>query len=207
MNIELWLLYVGAVSLLSLTPGPNGLLAITHGAQYGVLASCFTIAGGIVGFMLLMALSMMGLGGLLLASETAFLILKILGAGYLVYLGIRQWHAKPLSIPCQGQRRSLVKGRKLLTQGFCVAIANPKVILFFLAFLPQFVDPSRALLLQLLIMAATFAVIEFLIEVVLAAGSRKIVAWFQHKQGARLFNKLTGGLFVSAGAALALSHR
>ncbi|OMH32760.1 LysE family translocator [Motiliproteus sp. MSK22-1] len=207
MNPNTWLLFLAAVTLLSLTPGPNGLIAITHGARYGAGAACFTIAGGVSGFVLLMGLSMIGLGGLLMASSSGFLILKVLGAGYLIYLGIKQWRSAPLQLSVTYTDQSVPSIRSLFLQGFYVAIANPKVILFFLAFLPQFLDASLWLPGQFVVMALTFGIVEFLVELALAIGARKIMHWFKGHRGAMLFNKLTGGLFVAAGAVLAVSQR
>ena len=207
MNANTWLLFLAAVTLLSLTPGPNGLIAITHGARYGAGHACFTIAGGVSGFIALMGLSMIGLGSLLMASSSGFLLLKILGAGYLVYLGIKQWRSAPLHLSESHNHQSVPKATALFLQGFYVAVANPKVILFFLAFLPQFLDAKMWLPGQFAVMAITFGIVEFLVELALAVGARRIMHWFSGQRGARLFNKLTGGLFVTAGAVLVVSQR
>lgn len=219
MPLENWLIYLAAVTLLSLTPGPNGLLALSHGARYGARQSCSTILGGTVGFILLMLASLLGLGGLLLASETAFLMLKLLGAGYLVYLGVRQWRADPEPMP--GSKPGVMEGameeadrqvvssshRRRATEGFSVAISNPKVILFFMAFLPQFIDPQQPLMIQFMILATTFAVVEFAVELLLAMSAARVLGWFAHRRGMQLFNRLTGGMFIGAGALLVISQR
>ncbi len=206
MELDNWLIYLGAVALLSLTPGPNGLLALSHGARFGASQSCSTILGGTAGFVLLMLLSLLGLGGLLLTSETAFSLLKLLGAGYLIYLGVRQWRAA--SLPLTGSTsKNTSSHRRRAVEGFSVALSNPKVILFFMAFLPQFIDTQQPLLGQFLILASTFAVVEFAVELLLAMSATKVLHWFNDQRGMRLFNRLTGGLFIGAGALLLASQR
>ena len=93
MSLELWLVYCAAAIGLSLTPGPNGLLSLTHGACFGVRSTVYTVLGGAVGFFLVIAASLAGMGALLAASERAFTIAKWIGAAYLVYLGVKVWRA------------------------------------------------------------------------------------------------------------------
>ena len=97
MHIDVWLLYAGATSLLSLTPGPNGLLALTHGGLFGARRTMATALGGVLGFVVLIALSMSGLGALLMASEQMFSVVRWLGAFYLIWLGYRTWRT-PVSL-------------------------------------------------------------------------------------------------------------
>ncbi len=96
LNAQTWLLYTGAALLLSLSPGPNGLLALTHGALYGRRQTLFTIAGGALGFVLLIALSMFGLGAWLSASVLWLTALNWIGGAYLVWLGIQVWRSPPI---------------------------------------------------------------------------------------------------------------
>ncbi len=203
MATHLWLLYLVAALGLSVTPGPNSLLVLTHGALYGHVRSLFTIAGGSVGFILLIALSMLGIGTLLQASAHALTALKWIGGGYLIWLGIQIWrapalHLDPLPV---GSARS---GAILFRQGFLAAVSNPKALLFYGAFLPQFIDPGRDLFKQFLVMALTFAVIEFLVEYLLARLAHVIRPRLQ--RAGRRFNRTCGGLFALMGAALPMTH-
>lgn len=207
MALDSWLLYLAAVTLLSLTPGPNGLLALSHGARYGARQSCSTLLGGGAGFVLLMLLSLLGLGTLLLASETAFAILKFMGACYLVYLGIRQWRLAPLALQDTAAMKHCSSHRRRAAEGFCVALSNPKVILFFMAFLPQFIAPQQPLLGQFVILASTFVVVEFAVELVLALSAVRIIGWFSRHSAMHWFNRTTGGLFITAGALLIVTPR
>lgn len=199
MALNIWIIYAITVLGLSLTPGPNGLLAMTHGAMYGARKALWTITGGVVGFTCLIALSMFGLGALLQASSHALLVLKIGGGLYLVWLGIQLWRAPALHLSLK-QNTGSAHGLSLFRTGLLTAIANPKVILFYGAFLPQFIDLQRSLLTQFLIMTATFAGMEFVVECLLARLAHQIRPWLE--RGEKLFNRSCGTLFVLAGAAL-----
>lgn len=171
MALDTWLVYLLAATGLSLSPGPNGLLALTHGALHGTRQTLFTIAGGALGFTLLIALSMFGIGALLQASLVWLTVLKWLGGAYLVWLGVQVWRAPPLGAGLDAGQRGAplpAAGGRLFRQGALSALTNPKGLLFFAAFLPQFIDPARSLLVQFAVMAGTFAAIEIADAVVAA---------------------------------------
>ncbi|TWC35695.1 threonine/homoserine/homoserine lactone efflux protein [Pseudomonas sp. SJZ079] len=202
MALHTWLIYLTAVIGLSLTPGPNGLLALSHGALYGHRKTLYTVAGGVIGFVVLIALSMFGIGALLQASAHALIILKWLGGAYLIWLGIQLWRAPALHLttPEQAPPKS---APSLFRQGLFAAVSNPKVILFYGAFLPQFIDPQRDLWQQFIVMALTFAVVEGLVEYLLARLAHRIRPWLQ--RSGKGFNRCCGGLFALMGAALPLT--
>lgn len=201
MEFNLWLVYLLAVIGLSLSPGPNGLLALTHGALHGRRKALFTVFGGAFGFCTVIALSMFGIGALLQASVLWLTILKWVGGAYLVWLGIQLWRSPPISIDV-GSPAPSRPGWPLFRQGALAAVSNPKAILFFAAFLPQFIDPARSLPLQFVIMAGTFAVVEITYETVVASLAYRIRPWLQ-KTGKR-FNQACGGVFMAIGIALPL---
>jgi len=201
MQLETWLLYTLAAVGLSLSPGPNSLLAMTHGALHGTRMALFTIAGGVLGFTLLIALSMFGIAALLQTSVVWLTILKWLGGAYLVWLGIQVWRSPPLDLQVQATPER-PRAATLFSQGALSATTNPKGILFFAAFLPQFIDPARSLFIQFLVMAATFAVTEVLTEIGLASTAHRIRPWLA-RVGKR-FNHACGGVFMAIGAALPL---
>ncbi|MCB1897903.1 LysE family translocator [Cognatazoarcus halotolerans] len=203
MALHTWLIYLLAVVGLSLTPGPNSLLALTHGALYGHRRSLFTIAGGSAGFVLLIALSMLGIGALLQASANALVILKFAGGAYLIWLGVQLWRAPPIRLTPDATAVPR-KNRALFRQGLLAAISNPKVLLFYGAFLPQFIDPGRSLWQQFVVMAASFALVEFGVEYLLARLAHRIRPWLERT--GRRFNRVCGGLFALMGAALPLTR-
>jgi threonine/homoserine/homoserine lactone efflux protein len=201
MALDTWLIYLAAAIGLSLSPGPNGLLALTHGALHGRRKTLWTIFGGSFGFVAVIALSMFGIGALLQASLAWLTVMKWLGGAYLVWLGIQVWRSPPIGVELQaatGERG----GWSLFRQGALSAMTNPKGILFFAAFLPQFIDPARSLLLQFVIMAGTFAGIEVVTEFVIANAAHRIRP--RLNRVGRRFNQACGAVFVAIGAALPL---
>lgn len=201
MALETWLIYFAASLGLSLSPGPNGLLALTHGAMYGHRRAAFTIAGGVLGFMVLIALSMFGIGALLKASATALTVLKWAGGAYLIWLGIQVWRSPVLQLEVGAAAQPKSAGA-MFWQGLLSAVTNPKGLLFFAAFLPQFIDPARSLWLQFAVMAGTFAATEAITEWLLATMAHRIRPWLARV--GRRFNQACGGTFIAIGAALPL---
>ncbi len=201
MALQTWLLYLAACVGLSLSPGPNGLLALTHGALYGRARTLYTIAGGALGFVVVIGLSLFGIGALIKASLVWLALLKWAGGAYLVWLGWQLWRAPALDLDLHADavQRS---GAQLLRQGALSALANPKAVLFFSAFLPHFIDPQRSLAWQFVLLAATFVATEVATEFVLASAAQRVRRWLARV--GRGFNRVCGGLFMVLGAALAL---
>ena len=215
MSLDIWLIYAATAIGLSLTPGPNGLLALNHGVRFGLRRTAATAAGGVCGFMVLVAASLAGLGALLAASEQAFTIAKWIGAGYLVWLGIRTWRAPAPAVTIDAgadtaRATGLATGSatgsaRRFGQGFLVAVSNPKALIFFAAFLPQFMVPGVSLVTHFLVLGGTFAVVEFLYELVLAGTAERIAPWLG--RNGRWFNRVTGAGFVGIGGVLATASR
>lgn len=199
MQLEIWLVFALAALGLSLTPGPNGLLALTHGALYGVRRTVFTVLGGAVGFAVVIAVSMFGIGALLTAVPEVLTVLKWVGGAYLVFLGVQVWRAPAITVAASGERPS-ASAWSLWQQGFLAAVTNPKGILFFVAFLPQFIDPAGDLVVQFAAMAGTFIAIEIAFELTVAALSQTLQPLLA--RAGRWFNRVTGGFFVLIGVLL-----
>lgn len=207
MTLQHWAVYLVAAIGLSLTPGPNGLLALTHGMRFGWRRSVATLLGGTLGFLLLIAISMVGLGALLAASERAFTIAKWAGAAYLVYLGIKTWRA-PVADTSDGATpwsSQHAPAHALFRDGFLVATSNPKAVIFFAAFLPQFMVSDVAWPLQFAVLGGTFTVVEFAYELLLAGSAHRVAPGL--KNHARAVNRAAGGLFVGIGIVLATLNR
>jgi len=201
MDFNTWLIYLLAAIGLSLSPGPNGLLALTHGALHGRRKALYTIFGGAFGFVAVIALSMFGIGALLKASLAWLTVLKWIGGAYLVWLGIQIWRSPAIGVDIRGAVKPRA-GWSLFRQGALSALTNPKGLLFFAAFLPQFIDPARSLLVQFVIMAGTFAVIEIATELFIASMAHRISPWL--RRVGRRFNQACGGVFMAIGVALPL---
>jgi homoserine/homoserine lactone efflux protein len=203
MALHTWLLYLAAALGLSLTPGPNSLLVLTHGALHGHRKTLFTVAGGALGFVALIALSMLGIGALLKASAGALTVLKLLGGVYLIWLGIQLWRAPAIHLRADASRAD-TRGAELFRQGLLTALSNPKALLFYGAFLPQFIDPRRDLLIQFVVMATNFVAIEFVVEYLLARLAHRIRPLLERV--GKSFNRACGGMFVIMGIALPMTR-
>ena len=201
MDLHTWLIYLLAATGLSLSPGPNGLLALTHGALHGRRKALYTIFGGALGFIAVIGLSLFGIGALLQASVVWLNVMKWVGGAYLVWLGIQVWRSPPIGIEVRGSAESR-PGWSLFRQGALSALTNPKGLLFFVAFLPQFIDPDRSLFVQFVVMAGTFAAIEIVTELFIASMAHRISPWL--RRVGRRFNRACGGLFIVIGVALPL---
>ena len=209
MSPHIWSLYASAVLLLCLTPGPNSLLAVTNGARFGVGKTMFSTLGCAAGLTLLIGGSLSGLGLILAASEAVFYIIKWLGACYLVYLGISLIRARGSFGDVREATRPATPPSELYLfgQGLWIVAMNPKAIIFFAAFLPQFYVPQHGLVPQFLVMAGTFVGIEVVVEVMLAIFASKLVARVASGTGMRIFNRATGSVFVLAGVYLLTLER
>jgi threonine/homoserine/homoserine lactone efflux protein len=199
MALHTWLLYLLAAAGLSVTPGPNTLMALTHGALHGHRKTLWTIGGGAAGFTLLMALSMLGIGALIQAWQPALWVLKWVGGAYLVWLGTQLWRSPGVAVR-HAAGPFAVPGRRLMRQGFLSAVSNPKALLFYGAFLPQFLDPQRSLGMQFAVMAATFVATEFTVEYLLARLAYRVQPWLARH--GRRFNKACGALFALFGVVM-----
>jgi threonine/homoserine/homoserine lactone efflux protein len=206
MTLTSWLIYVAAVVVLTLTPGPTVLMCVSTAVNLGprkALVACLGSTTAIVG---IMALSALGLGTALAASETVFTVLKWLGAAYLVYLGVRALLSSASEIHVGGAVQSTTN-LKTFAQGFLVGASNPKALLFFGALFPQFITPGAPQLPQFLLLGATFVFFEALWLTLYALSAAKAKRWLQQPRRAWLFNRITGVVFLVAAAFVAGSRR
>jgi homoserine/homoserine lactone efflux protein len=161
MTFKLWLVFAATEFLLSMTPGPGVLLIISQALKFGGRASIKGTLGIQTANTLYFILSAAGLGALLLASAQLFQIIKWIGVGYLIFLGIKMLLSKGELSERLEQASSRKISRKLFSQGLITQLANPKAIVFFTALLPQFIAPGENVLLQFFILSMTAIVVEF----------------------------------------------
>lgn len=206
MSLQLWLAYVAAVFLISGTPGPNMLLAMTHGIHHGLSRTFATMAGLLVGLALILSISLGGLGAVLLASSHAFDAIKYLGAAYLIYLGIKTWRSADAGIDTEG-RPDADSAWARFRIGVLVALSNPKAILFGVAFFPQFLDRSQPMAGQASILLLSFMLIETGWMCVYAGGGAKLAIWLRAGRRMVWFNRSAGAAFVGAGLLLGAFRR
>ena len=206
MSLSLWLAYVAAVFVISGTPGPNMLLSLTHGIHHGLTRTFSTMLGLLSGLAVILAISIGGLGAVLLASATAFEVIKYVGAAYLIYLGIKVWRTADTRLVTEGRPLAVSRWARYRT-GVLVSLSNPKAILFCVAFFPQFIDRRQALAPQAVVLLATFAVIETCWMIVYAGGGARLAAWLRKGRRMRWFNRASGGVFIGAGVLLGSFRR
>lgn len=213
MPLHTWLLYLVTVCVVSAIPGPNMLLVMSHGARHGLRRSTATMAGCLCALLLMMGISAAGLGVFLKAWPALFDTLRLAGAAYLVWLGVRTWRgARHVAEDFAAADASLApasRGRTrgaLFRNGFAVASSNPKAILFAAALLPQFIDPGARAVPQFATLLGSFAVIELSWYLVYAGSGAQLGRWLRRAGVARAFARITGGVFVGFGAAMALLH-
>ena len=204
MTLDHWLAFVVAASILLTIPGPTALLVISHALGHGRRAIASTVTGVVLGDFTAMTASIVGLGALLAASAALFAILKWIGAAYLVFLGVKLWRA-----PVSGDAGAVapVESRRLLLHAYAVTALNPKSIVFFVAFLPQFLDPGRPVLPQFAIFEATFltlAACNALAYAKLASAARRAI---RKPRIQRAVNRVGGSLLIGAGALTATWKR
>jgi threonine/homoserine/homoserine lactone efflux protein len=208
MNLHTWWLFLATVFVVSAIPGPNMLLVMTHGAQHGLRRSSATMAGCLSALVLMLSVSAAGLGVFFEAWPAMFNALRMIGAAYLIYLGVKSWRAPADETAVQAAGELAGKPARsrfaLFRNGFLVAGSNPKAILFAAALLPQFIDAGRPTLPQFGVLVATFAVIEVSWYLVYAGFGTRIGSTLKSRNVAKAFNRLTGGVFVGFGAMMAL---
>jgi threonine/homoserine/homoserine lactone efflux protein len=205
MSLENWWLFVLMTFVVSATPGPNMLLVLSNSARFGSRAAMATMLGCMSALLLMMTISAAGLGALLQLFPAVFDALRLAGAAYLAYLGIKSWRAPVAerAVEAAGLTAPSVKSSTHVRQGMLVAATNPKAILFAVAFLPQFIDPQQAQLPQFGILLATFAVIEVSWYFVYALSGKRMAVYLQRASVLKVFNRVTGAAFVGFAAMMA----
>lgn len=199
MSTSNWLLYVTVVLLSTVTPGPAVLLSMSNALAQGPRAAVFSSMGNIAGLLLLSGVAVAGIGTVLQTSTVVFLGLKVSGAAYLVYLGIRRWSESMDVSNSDPMNAAFRAPMHLFTQGALMALTNPKAILFFVALYPQFVDTEKALVPQFLLLTGTLMLSSFaaLMAYALLANSARV--WLSVGQRNKAFHRLSGAAFVLLG--------
>jgi threonine/homoserine/homoserine lactone efflux protein len=205
MPIDLWLAFVAAAVVLLIIPGPTIALVVGYALGEGRRAALAIVAGVALGDFTAMTLSLLGVGALLAASSELFMALKWIGAAYLVYLGIRLWRA-----PVSDGDLTPVDHRSpwtMMAHAYAVTALNPKSILFFIAFVPQFMDPARPLLQQAMILIGTFVALAALNAGLYAVLASRAGAAIRRPRVRRIVNRVGGGVLIGAGALTATLRR
>jgi len=205
MNFNTWVLFFGMTFVVSATPGPNMLLVMSSSARFGVRAAVATMAGCMGSLLVMMGISAAGLGAVLHAVPAVFDVLRLAGAAYLAYLGVLCWRApvQDGAADPQAPLASRPNAWALYRQGALVAASNPKAMLFAAAFFPQFIHADSAPLPQFAILLATVTVIEVSWYFAYAFSGHKLSKYLQRAQVMRVFNRVTGGIFIGLAGLMA----
>ena len=215
MNLSTWWIFVTATFLISAAPGPNMLLIMNQSVRFGLRASIYSMAGCMTALMIMFTLSALGLGVVLQNAPAVFDSLRWLGALYLAYLGYKVWTAPVTSSSINDSKNDSTLGNKydgynafnLYKTGFFTAGSNPKALLFAAAFLPQFIQASLPQAPQLLILLATFSVLEILWYFIYALGGLSMAQQLRKPNILRWFNRVTGGAFIGFAGLMAVMKR
>ncbi|MEX3981622.1 LysE family translocator [Paraburkholderia sp. EG287A] len=197
MTFAHWLPFAVASAILVAIPGPTVLLVVSYALGHGRRYALATTAGVALGDFTAMTASMLGLGVILAASATLFSVLKWIGAAYLIYLGVKLWRA-PVGVGDAPDTSETRTGR-IFAHAYAVTALNPKSIIFFVAFVPQFIDPHLAMTPQIVVFEATFivlATLNALAYALLAAAARQVV---RSPRVQRAVNRTGGTLLIGAG--------
>ena len=209
MSVHFILLFSITVFIASIIPGPSMLLALTHGMQHGARRTMASAAGNVAVTMVQALISIVGLGTVLMASETVFMVIKWTGAAYLVYMGLSILFSSGLGLP--GPSRGSGTGEqiplgKLFLQASMVTAGNPKAIVFFTAVFPQFITPEAGYLVQCSMLMAMMAVIAFACFMLYAVLGNQIVKIFSKATVGTWIKRVIGTSFIGAGIGLAASN-
>ncbi len=203
MSFTTWLAFFGAAWVIALSPGSGAVLAMSHGLSYGLKKSSMTVIGMQTGLLLIFLVAGAGVGSLLLASEWAFGVVKVVGALYLIWLGIAQWRAKAAIATGDTLNASAMpSARKRFLIGFFTNVTNPKGILFMVAVLPQFISTQQPLLPQLLILGLTMVSVDITVMHGYAFAASSMQRFFQNARAVAIQNKVFGSVLVMVGAGL-----
>jgi len=203
MTIDLYLAFIGAVTILMLIPGPNVALIVANSVTYGTRYGLITVLGTSTAMVLQLAVTALGMTALLSVMAGLFNWLRWLGVAYLLYLGVRQWLSRPVDLAHVAAEPKFPG--KMFGRGLVVSLTNPKTLFFYGAFLPQFISTGASIGHQLAVLSVTFVVVAVVFDsgwAMLAGRLRKFLA-----MNGRLRNRITGSLLIGAGLGLAMARK
>ncbi|HEX5079573.1 MAG TPA: LysE family translocator [Geminicoccaceae bacterium] len=207
MSIELWIAFALASAALLAAPGPTVLLVVSYALGSGRRSGLATVPGVALGDLTAMTVSLLGAGAVLAASTALFTALKLVGAAYLVWLGIQLWRAGASPGEIAASQGGATGGPRMFWNAYVVTALNPKSVVFFIAFVPQFVDPTAPLLVQFAILEATFVSLAAINAAIWALLAGQMRARLQEPRALRLVQRVGAGFLIGAGLLTALTRR
>jgi len=207
VQFSIWLALAGAGVLISFTPGAGAINTMSNSLNAGFRRSMWGILGQQAALVIHVVIVALGVGVLVASSPIAFNVIRYSGAAYLVYLGVRQFLARP---DLEQEKIAGLRNEpawSIFRRGFWVNLLNPKAIIFFLAFMPQFIRPEQPLLAQYAVLTVTIVAIDILVMWFFFAAAARSFERFTHSaRGQLVLNRSFGALFVAVGILLALLH-
>ncbi|MCC4260694.1 LysE family transporter [Pseudomonas aestusnigri] len=207
MSIETWLAFFVACWIISLSPGAGAIASMSSGLNYGFARGYWTALGLQLGLVVQIAVVAAGVGAVLAASALAFTLIKWFGVLYLLYLAWRQWRAPNMQVDETQAPRALGQPLALMFRGLLINVSNPKAVVFMLAVLPQFLDVSRPLLSQYLIMGLTMITVDLIVMAGYTGLAARVLRLLRSPRQQRLLNRTFAGLFAAAAGMLTLVRR
>ena len=207
MSIETWLAFFVACWIISLSPGAGAIASMSSGLNYGFARGYWTALGLQLGLVVQIAVVAAGVGAVLAASALAFTLIKWFGVLYLLYLAWRQWRAPTMQVDETQAPRALGQPLALVFRGLLINVSNPKAMVFMLAVLPQFLDVSRPLLSQYLIMGLTMITVDLIVMAGYTGLAARVLRLLRSPRQQRLLNRTFAGLFAAAAGMLTLVRR
>ncbi|MFC9788981.1 LysE family transporter [Rhodococcus sp. NPDC127528] len=206
MAWQVWLAFLGAAWVISLSPGAGAIASMSAGLNHGLRRGYWNIVGLQLGLLLQIVIVAAGVGALLASSALAFTVIKWFGVAYLLYLGVRQWRATPTEVTADTDQPG-GSAVALVARGFLVNASNPKAVVFMLAVLPQFLDPGAALVPQYAIIAATMIAVDVIVMSGYTGLAARVLTVMRSPRQQRVTGRVFSGLFFTAAAFLSLVHR
>ena len=206
MTFATWITFFLACWAISLSPGPGAIAAMSAGLNYGFRRGYFMVFGLILGICTLVCIVVAGLGAVIAASNTAFTVLKLLGAAYLVWIGIAQWRASDRPLVAATDAPVLTR-KQLVVRGWAINATNPKGTVFMAAVVPNFIDVSHPLIPQYLVIMASLCFTDLVVMAGYVALASRVLRALNEPHHVRIMNRCFGGLFVVAGTLLATFRR
>ena len=207
MSLETWIAYAIATEILLFIPGPTVLLVVGYALTRGPAPALWAVAGACCATSVAFVIAFAGLGAVLSASATAFTVMKWIGAAYLVWLGIQMWRAKAETMLKVDEGAMGPRQRSTFWHGFLTTLLNPKIVVFLVAFVPQFMDPAQPTVPQAVIMAVTFVCFAFLNDGAYALFAAKARQTFLGERGMKWVQRVGGSMLIGAGFLTAAAKR
>lgn len=207
MEFATWLAFFAASWAISISPGAGAVAAMSAGLNHGFRRGYITTLGLVLGIWTQIVVVGVGLGAVVAASSTAFLVIKWAGVVYLVWLGIQQWRAPAVPLATQAEEAPIVTARTMIFRAWVINALNPKGTVFLLAVMPQFLNLAEPLLPQYLVIAATLAFTDLVVMAGYTALAARVLRALTSESHLKAMNRVFGGLFVAAGTLLALFKR